>query len=164
MTSTFFTIFNTYIKHISKEIDVEDKILEKSLKRANSGGTHKLLKTKFLNFENDIYKFELEFSKQCLNPFKTVQGGMITSAIDEITSISVNILTKDEYLPSSTDIHTTFHRPLFEGKIFGTAKIIKLGKKIVSIEGRLFSPSGKLAATGLHTALLVKTSQIDNNK
>ena len=89
---------------------------------------------------------------------------MITSAIDEITSISVNIFTKDEYLPSSTDIHTTFHRPLFAGKILGTAKIIKLGKQIVSIEGRLFSPSGKIAASGLHTALLVKTSEIDKNR
>ena len=164
MKSTFFIIINTYIKPISKEISVEDKNLEKSLIRANSGGTHRLLKTKFLNLENDIYKFELEFSKQCLNPFNTVQGGMITSAIDEITSISVNIFTKDEYLPSSTDIHTTFHRPLFVGKIYGTAKIIKLGKQIVSIEGRLFSPSGKIAASGLHTALLVKTSEIDKNR
>ena len=164
MTSTFFIIFNTYINITLKEIDVEDKSLEKSLKRANSGGTHKLLKTKFLNLENDIYKFELEFSKQCLNPFNTVQGGMITSAIDEITSISVNIFTKDKYLPSSTDIHTTFHRPLSEGKVLGTAKIIKLGKQIVSIEGRLFSPSGKVAASGLHTAILVKTSQIDQYK
>ena len=104
MRSTFFIIFNTYINITSKEIDVEDKSLEKSLKRANSGGTHHLLKTKFLNLENDIYKFELEFSKQCLNPFNTVQGGMITSAIDEITSISVNIFTKDKFLPSSTAI------------------------------------------------------------
>ena len=113
-------------------------------------------------YKRQIYNFELEFSKQCLNPFNTVQGGMITSAIDEITSISVNIFTKDKYLPSSTDIHTTFHRPLSEGKVLGTAKIIKLGKQIVSIEGRLFSPSGKVAASGLHTAILVKTSQIDH--
>ena len=164
MTSSFFTIINTYIKLISRENYVKDKNLEKSLIRANSGGTHKLLKTKFLNVKNDIFKFELKFSKQFLNPFKTVQGGMITSAIDEITSISVNIFTNDEYLPSSTDIHTTFHRPLFEGKILGTAKIIKLGKQIVSIEGKLFSPSGKVAASGLHTAILVKTSEIDQNK
>ena len=142
---------------------MEDKSLKKSLQRANSGGTHKFLNTKFLNLENDLYKYELEFSKQCLNPFKTVQGGMIASAIDEITSISVNIFTKDEFLPSSTDIHITFHRPLFEGKIFGTAKIIKLGKQLVSIEGKLFSSSGKIAATGLHTAILVKTTDIDNN-
>ena len=142
---------------------MEDKNLKKSLQRANSGGTHKFLNTKFLNLENGLYKYELEFSKQCLNPFKTVQGGMIASAIDEITSISVNIFTKDEFLPSSTDIHITFHRPLFEGKIFGTAKIIKLGKQLVSIEGKLFSSSGKIAATGLHTAILVKTTDIDNN-
>ena len=44
-----------------------------------------------------------------------------------------------------------------------TANIIKLGKQIVSIEGRLYSSSGKIAATGLHTALLVKTTDIDNN-
>ena len=142
---------------------MKDKSLKKSLQRANSGGTHKFLNTKFLNLENGLYKYELEFSKQCLNPFKTVQGGMIASAIDEITSISVNIFTKDEFLPSSTDIHITFHRPLFEGKIFGTAKIIKLGKQLVSIEGKLFSSSGKIAATGLHTAILVKTTDIDNN-
>ena len=142
---------------------MEDKSLKKSLQRANSGGTHNFLNTKFLNLENGLYKYELEFSKQCLNPFKTVQGGMIASAIDEITSISVNIFTKDEFLPSSTDIHITFHRPLFEGKIFGTAKIIKLGKQLVSIEGKLFSSSGKIAATGLHTAILVKTTDIDNN-
>jgi acyl-CoA thioesterase len=164
MISTFFIIFNSYIKLISKEIDVEDKSLVKSLKRANSGGTHKFLNTKFLNLADGFYKYELEFSKQCLNPFNTVQGGMIASAIDEITSISVNILTKDEYLPSSTDIHITFHRPLFEGKILGTAKIIKLGKHIVSIEGRLYSSSGKIAASGLHTAILVKTSEIDQHK
>jgi len=143
---------------------VEDKSLEKSLRRANSGGTHKLLKTKFLNLENDIYNFELEFSKQCLNPFKTVQGGMITSAIDEITSISVNIFTNDKYLPSSTDIHTTFHRPLFEGKVFGTAKIIKLGKQIVSIERKVVFSFWQGGCLCLHTAILVKTSEINQNK
>ena len=101
-----------------------DENLEKSMKRAHSGGTHHFLKTEFLGLEGEIYKYELEFTKECLNPFKTVQGGMIASAIDEITSISVNLFTKDEYLPSSTDIHISFHRPLFLGKVIGTAKII----------------------------------------
>ena len=137
-----------------------DKNLEKSMIRARSGGTHKFLNTRFLGLEGEIYKYELEFSKECLNPFNTVQGGMIASAIDEITSISVNIFTKDKYLPSSTDIHISFHRPLFIGKIIGTAKIIKLGKKIVSVEGRLMTCSGKIAASGLHTAVLTKTSDI----
>ena len=141
-----------------------DENLKKSMIRAHSGGTHKFLNTRFLGLEGEIYKYELKFSKECLNPFKTVQGGMIASAIDEITSISVNIFTKDEYLPSSTDIHISFHRPLFLGKITGTAKIIKLGKQIVSVEGRLFTSSGKIAASGLHTAVLTKTSDINKSQ
>ena len=143
---------------------MKDKNLKKSMIRAHSGGTHHFLNTKFLGLEGEIYKYELEVSKECLNPFKTVQGGMIASAIDEITSISVNIFTKDEYLPSSTDIHISFHRPLFLGRVIGTAKIIKLGKQVVSVEGKLITPSGKVAASGLHTAILTKTSNIKKLK
>ena len=141
---------------------MELKNLNKSIERANSGNTFHFLNTKYIGYEKDTYKYELEFSEECLNPFKTVQGGMIASALDEVTSISVNILTKDEFLPSSTDIHITFHRPLISGKVLGTAKIIKLGKTIVSIEGRLYSNNGKISATALHTAVLKTTSGLDN--
>ena len=139
---------------------MEVKNINKSIERARSGNTFHFLNAKYIGLDKDTYKYELEFSRECLNPFKTVQGGMIASAIDEITSISVNILTEDKYLPSSTDIHITFHRPLFLGKVTGTAKIIKLGKQIVSIEGRLYTSSGKVAASGLHTAVLTSTSNI----
>jgi len=134
--------------------------IDKSIERANSGGTFKFFETKYLNLDNDIYRYELTLSDECLNPFKTIQGGMIASALDEVTSISVNILTKDKMLPSSTDIHVTFHRPLLVGKVIGTAKIIKLGKTIVSVEGKLYSLDGKLAASALHTAILNETSKI----
>ena len=134
--------------------------IDKSIERANSGGTFKFFETKYLNLNNDIYRYELTFSDKCLNPFKTIQGGMIATALDEVTSISVNILTRDKMLPSSTDIHVTFHRPLFIGKVIGTAKIIKLGKTIVSVEGKLYSLDGKLAASALHTAILNETSKI----
>ena len=139
---------------------MEVKNINKSIERARSGNTFHFLNAKYIGLDKDTYKYELEFSEECLNPFKTVQGGMIASAIDEITSISVNILTEDKYLPSSTDIHITFHRPLLLGKVTGTAKIIKLGKQIVSVEGKLFTSSGKVAASGLHTAVLTSTTNI----
>jgi acyl-coenzyme A thioesterase PaaI-like protein len=49
---------------------------------------------------------------------------------------------------------------LLLGKVTGTAKIIKLGKQIVSIEGKLYTSSGKVAASGLHTAVLTSTANI----
>ena len=140
---------------------MEKKDVEKSMKRSKSGGTFNFFQTKYIGIQKEIYNFELIFPRESLNPFKTVQGGMIASALDEVTSISVNILTKDMFLPSSTDIHITYHRPLKAGKVQGTAKIIQLGKTIVSIEGRLYSDTGKIAATALHTAVLIKTTEID---
>ena len=139
---------------------MENTDIDKSIKRANSGGTFKFFETQYLGLNNDIYRYKLTFSEKCLNPFKTMQGGMIASALDEVTSISVNILTKDKMLPSSTDIHVTFHRPIFIGKVIGTAKILKLGKTIVSVEGKLYSLDGKLSASALHTAILIETSKI----
>ena len=135
---------------------MENTVIDKSIKRANSGGTFKFFETQYLGLNNDIYRYELTFSEKCLNPFKTIQGGMIASALDEIISISVNILTKDIMLPSSTDIHITFHRPLIVGKVIRTAKIIKLGKTIVSVEGKLYLIDGKLAVSSLHTAILTE--------
>ena len=79
---------------------MEVKNMNKSIKRARSGNTFHFLNTKYIGLDKDTYKYELEFTEDCLNPFKTVQGGMIASAIDEITSISVNILTQVKYLPS----------------------------------------------------------------
>ena len=129
--------------------------IEKSMTRAKSGGTYNFFKTKYIGLDKEAYIFEITFPRECLNPFQTVQGGMIASALDEITSISVNILTKDKMLPSSTDIHVTFHRPAK-----GKAKIIKLGRTVVSVEGKLFSSDNKLVASALHTAILTDTSTI----
>ena len=70
--------------------------IEKSMKRAKSGGTYNFFKTKYIGLDEEAYIFEITFPRECLNPFQTVQGGMIASALDEITSISVNILTKDK--------------------------------------------------------------------
>ncbi|MDA7692719.1 PaaI family thioesterase [Alphaproteobacteria bacterium] len=134
--------------------------IEKSMTRAKSGGTYNFFKTKYIGLNEEAYIFEITFPRECLNPFQTVQGGMIASALDEITSISVNILTKDKMLPSSTDIHVTFHRPAKAGLVKGKAKIIKLGRTVVSVEGKLFSSDNKLVASALHTAILTDTSTI----
>ena len=88
----------------------------------------------------------------------------MNSMLDDVTSLLLIYESQGSIYPNSTNLHSIHHRPLFEGKVLGTAKIIKLGKQIVSIEGRLFSPSGKVAASGLHTAILVKTSEINQNK
>ena len=46
--------------------------------------------------------------------------------------------------------------PLIAGKVIATAEVIKVGKKIASIKGELFTKEAKLATTLIHSAVLVK--------
>ena len=124
------------------------------MKRAYSGSVSTFFNTKFLKQEKEKFIFEVTFPSETLNPFGFVQGGMITSALDEVTSITLNLITEDKKLPNSIDLHTSFHRPVKLGKVIIETKIIKIGKNVVSIEGKLFNSENKIAASILHSAIL----------
>ena len=78
---------------------------------------------------------------------------MIDAALDEATSMTAYIAFKEEKLPLTTDHHVLFHRPMPLGKATMQTKIIKYGKTVTTIEGKLFDQNEKLVATMLHTAL-----------
>jgi uncharacterized protein (TIGR00369 family) len=80
-----------------------------------------------------------------------VQGGMIAAALDDATAMVVISAYDFKKGPLSTDLHVLFHRPVKIGEAFIDVKLIKLGRKIATVEGRLFTPEKKLAATLLHT-------------
>ncbi len=139
---------------------VSDDNIEKSLQRANNGNVRGFFDIKFVSNSDGLMTFEIEIPKTCLNPLGTVQGGMIVSILDETTAYHVNIITNDKLIPNSTDIHVSFHRPLLIGQCFSRTEILKLGKKVVSIKGQVFSTDNKLIATALHTGLLLNTEKL----
>ena len=120
------------------------------------GGTGKLFKFKLLEYKKGFLKLEAEFSSTALNPNQSVQGGQMNSMLDDVTSLLVIYESEGNYYPNSTNLHSIHHRPLFEGKVIATAEVIKVGKRIASVKGELFTKDGKLATTLIHSAVLVK--------
>ena len=118
------------------------------------GGTGKLFKFQFLDYKKGFLKLEGEFSSITLNPNQSVQGGQMNSMLDDVTSLLIIYESQGNYYPSSTNLHSIHHRPLFVGKVIASAEVIKVGKKIASIKGELFNMEGKLAATLIHSAEL----------
>ena len=97
------------------------------------------------------FVFKVCFPPDCLNPQGNVQGGMITSVLDDCTALCVLFSTKGKRFPNTTDFHTTFHRPLSLEPATIKASILKIGKNIVSLEGKIFKEKNKLVASCLHT-------------
>ena len=120
----------------------------------NKGNVAKFLSIEFLEQIDDCFFFDCFFPEEAQNPLLFVQGGFIASALDDATAVTVSMHTGGKKLPNSTDIHVTFHRPLSLGKARMKTKIIKLGKRIVSVEGKIYTQKNKLAASMLHTAML----------
>ena len=123
-----------------------------------NGGTGKLFNFKLINYSQGKLELEGEFNDFSLNPDGSVQGGMMTAMLDDVTSLLIIIETKGRVYPASTDLHTMHHRPLIKGKVKARASIIKKGKKIASTRGELFNGKGQLITTLMHTSYLIKKS------
>tara|TARA_Y100000748_G_scaffold283377_1_gene264376 strand:- start:227 stop:652 length:426 start_codon:yes stop_codon:yes gene_type:complete len=123
----------------------------------NNGGTGKIYNFKFVDYKKGFLKLEAEFPTETLNPNQTVQGGQMTSMLDDATSLLLIYETKGKIYPSSINLHSHHHRPLKKGQVFVTAKIITQGKNIATLKGELYNFDGKLITTLMHTVFLIKT-------
>ena len=123
------------------------------LKKHQDSPSGKFLNFKFIKEENAVFYFKIIFPPETASPLNLVQGGMIDAALDEATSMTAYIAFKEEKLPLTTNHHVLFHRPMPLGKATMQTKIIKYGKTVITIEGKLFDQNEKLVATMLHTAL-----------
>ena len=125
----------------------------------NNDGTGKLFNFKFLEYKKGYLKLEAEFGPLTLNPNKRVQGGQMTSMLDDATSILLVLDTKGESYPNSTNLNSLHHRPLFQGKVTVIAEMIQIGKNMATIKGEIYNLENKLATTLMHTVFLFKTKQ-----
>lgn len=123
------------------------------------GGTGKIFKFKFLEYKKGVLKLEGEFTSMALNPNQSVQGGQMNSMLDDVTSLLLVYESQGFVYPSSTNLHSHHHRPLFEGKVIATATVVQKGKNIATLRGELYNLDGKLAATLMHTAVLIKVEK-----
>ena len=122
----------------------------------SKGGTGKLYKFELIEYKTGFLKLKAFFNSNTLNPVGTVQGGQINSMLDDVTSLLLIYESKGTIYPNSTNLHSIHHRPLYEGEVVATAEIIKKGKTIATMKGEVFSMDGKLAATLIHTAVIMK--------
>lgn len=125
------------------------------LERINNdqfGATMRWFQLRFTGTEGEESLFSLSFPAESLNPMGFVQGGMIAAALDDATSATIIHGYEGGKAPLTTDLHMMFHRSLPQGPATVRTKIIRLGGRIATCEGRLFDPEERLVATLLHSA------------
>ena len=120
-----------------------------------NGGTGKLFNFKFISYQKGFLELSGEFNDLSLNPDGSVQGGMMTSMLDDVTALLLIYESNGTLYPSSTDLHTLHHRPLFQGTVIAKAFLLKKGNNIATVRGELFNQDNKLVTTLVHTVFLI---------
>ena len=114
---------------------------------------------KLIKETKEMYLFSVNFPQASKNIYGGVQGGMISAAMDEATFVSILRSQENIKKVSSTNHHVLFHKPVFLGENKIETKFKKIGKRVINIEGNIYSADGELAATLIHSAAIIRSSE-----
>ena len=113
----------------------------------------------FLLVDADVGRavFEGIPSDRFRNPLGTVHGGWMSTMLDSALGCAVHSTLKAGQAFTTVDLAVSFVRAVHEstGKMRCEAKVIHVGGRIATAEGRLVDAGGKLYAHGTTTCLVM---------
>ena len=93
----------------------------------------------------------LELGERHHNPNGVVHGAVLFALVDTaMGKATMSVLPEGSYC-ASVDVQLRFIRPASEGEITAEVEVLKAGRTVVHLEGRVVSAEDKLVATASGT-------------
>lgn len=135
---------------------MSEKIITEEQKLKTAEMIKKIPYPSLLGFEFVDLKFgeatlKLKMRDELRQPYGLLHGGATASLID--TAMAFACISCLEEGEQSTTIDLTVHylRPHTDGEVFCTAKVVRAGKRIMTVSAEVVNEQGKLIATSLST-------------
>ena len=80
-------------------------------------------------------------------------GGSIAAVIDSAMAIAIIPLLAENERTTTVDLTIHYLRPLTEGTARASARVVRAGKRVITVSAELFDHHEKLAATAISTYL-----------
>lgn len=104
--------------------------------------------------------FAAEPAEYHYNPLGTVHGGVMATLLDSALGCAVQSMLPAGTSYTTIELKVNYLRPLTEktGTVYCEGKIIHVGGRIATAEGRLTDARGKLYAHGTTTCIILRPS------
>jgi uncharacterized protein (TIGR00369 family) len=93
----------------------------------------------------------LPMTEKLRQPHGLLHGGATASLIDTAMAFAVVSVLADGEKASTVDLTVHYLRPVINEKTTCTAKIIKAGKRLLTVSADVINENGKLIATAIST-------------
>ena len=80
-------------------------------------------------------------------------GGSIAAVIDSAMAIAIMPMLAENERTTTVDLTIHYLRPLTEGTARASARVVRAGKRVITVSAELFDHQQKLAATAISTYL-----------
>lgn len=93
----------------------------------------------------------LKMRDELRQPHGLLHGGATATLIDTAMAFAVVTKLERQEKASTVDLNVYYLRPVVDGEIECTAKIVKTGIRLLTVSAEVFNEEGKLIATALST-------------
>ncbi|MBK9126043.1 MAG: PaaI family thioesterase [Chloroflexi bacterium] len=107
--------------------------------------------------DGDAGIVRVEFSPQPAfeNHFGNIQGGFSVAMMDVVVSLAAFVKTR-QWIPT-VEIKTSFVTPMPIAPAVGEGQVLRSGRSVTFVEGKLFAADGTLAVHATATLMAAKT-------
>lgn len=136
---------------MSETFNFTDEHLEIAKSVLHDNEFAKMIGMKLVAMKPNEATIEIEMRDQLRQPHGLLHGGVTATLIDTAMAFAVITCLAREEKASTVDLNVHYLRPHLDGKVSCTAKIIKSGKRLLTVSAEVANEQGKLIATALST-------------
>jgi uncharacterized protein (TIGR00369 family) len=103
--------------------------------------------------------FEMDVGPQHASPLGTVHGGVICDLVDAAMGTSHASLLEEGETFTTLELKINFLKPVWSGHLRAEGKVIKAGRTVGLVEGRVTDESGSLVAYATSTCMTLRGEQ-----
>jgi uncharacterized protein (TIGR00369 family) len=103
--------------------------------------------------------FEMDAGAQHSSPLGTVHGGILCDLVDAAMGCAHASLLEDGETFTTLELKINFMKPVWTGHLVAEGKVIKAGRTIGLVEGRVTDESGSLVAYATSTCMTLRGDQ-----
>lgn len=111
----------------------------------------KLIGMRLVDLRTDVATISIEMRDDLRQPSGVLHGGVTATLIDTAMAFAVRTRLPIDEATATIDLTVHYLRPHLTGTFTCTAKVVRAGKRIFTVNADVHNQEGKLIATGLST-------------
>jgi acyl-CoA thioesterase len=115
----------------------------------------RLIGMKLVDLQPSAATVQIEMRDELRQPHGILHGGVTATLVDTAMAYAVIACLSETEKASTVDLTVHYLRPHSEGAFACTAKVVRAGRKVLTVSAEVFNEQGKLFATAISTYMKV---------